>query len=487
MPRMLDEPYALPPRPATEAASQWLCACVRADIQSGRLEPGARLPSSRHLAALAGTARGTVVAALEQLQSEGYLVTRRRSGTFVARTSASVSPRAAPSRAGAVRPRVAATVAGLEPFTRFTGRRQAFMTNLPALDLFPTALWARVAARRVRRASLRDLTGCDVSGYRPLREAVADYLRRSRGVNCDTEQVVILSGVQEALATLARLLVNPGERVLMEDPGYTGALRAFTAAGARVGFVPVDHAGMTIPPRSGAPRFVYVTPAHQFPLGTTMAYARRLALLEWAHSSGALIIEDDYDSEYRYARQPLPALQGLDTRGSVIFTGSFNKLLFPSLRLGYLVVPPSLVDPLAALRSALGIHAPALDQAVLCDFIAGGHLFRHVRRMRRVYAARRAALVDAVDRRLRGVLALSDTEAGLQVAGRLLIPLASQSVAAAAASDGVYVTPLAGYARRPTRADGLVLGFAAVDEREIRRGVVRLAQTFDRLSRAIQR
>jgi GntR family transcriptional regulator/MocR family aminotransferase len=479
MPRMLDEPYALPPRPATETASQWLCACLRADIRAGRLEPGARLPSSRHLAALAGTARGTVVSALEQLQSEGYLVTRRRSGTFVARASASA--RAAPARAGESRPRIATTVARLEPFTRFTGRPQAFMTNLPALDLFPTALWARVAARRIRRASLRDLTGGDVSGYRPLREAVADYLRRSRGVNCAAEQVVILSGVQEALAMLARLLVNPGDRVLMEDPGYTGALRAFTAAGARVGFVPVDQAGITLPSRSGAPRFVYVTPAHQFPLGTTMAYARRLALLDWADSTGALIVEDDYDSEYRYARQPLPALQGLDTRGRVIFTGSFNKLLFPALRLGYLVVPPSLVDPLAALRSALGVHAAALDQAVLCDFIVGGHLFRHVRRMRRIYAARREALVDAVDRRLGGVLALSDTEAGLQVPGRLLIPLASQSVAAAAAGDGVFVAPLAAYARRSLRADGLVLGFAAIDEREIRSGVVRLAQTFDRL------
>ncbi|HVG83932.1 MAG TPA: aminotransferase class I/II-fold pyridoxal phosphate-dependent enzyme, partial [Vicinamibacterales bacterium] len=165
----------------------------------------------------------------------------------------------------------------LEPFIRFTAVRRPFVTNLPALDLFPTALWARVAARRVRRASIRDLTGCDVSGYRPLREVVADYLRRSRGVNCVTEQVVIVSGVQEALAMVARLLVSPGERVLMEEPGYPGALRAFAAAGARVGFVPVDHAGMTIPPQSGAPRFVYVTPAHQFPLGTTMAYARRLA------------------------------------------------------------------------------------------------------------------------------------------------------------------------------------------------------------------
>jgi GntR family transcriptional regulator/MocR family aminotransferase len=192
-------------------------------------------------------------------------------------------------------------------------------------------------------------------------------------------------------------------------------------------------------------------------------------------------IEDDYDSEYRYARQPLPALQGLDTRGRVIFTGSFNKLLFPALRLGYLVVPPSLIDPIAALRNAMGLHTPLLDQAVLCDFITEGHLFRHVRRMRRIYAARRAALVEAVDRRLRGILALSATEAGLQVPGRLLVPLDSETVAAGAARNHVVVSPLAWYTRRPINVDGLVLGFAAVDEREIRGGVARLAQTFERL------
>lgn len=328
---------------------------------------------------------------------------------------------------------------------------------------------------------MRDLNGCDVLGYRPLREAVADYLRRSRGVNCVTDQVVIVSGVQDALATAARLLVNPGERVLMEDPGYPGAFRAFSAAGARVGFVAVDDGGMKIPARSSSPRFAYVTPAHQFPLGETMTYARRVALLEWARETAAFIIEDDYDSEYRYERQPLPALQGIDTRGRVIFTGSFNKLLFPSLRLGYLVVPPSLVDPLAALRSVMGLHTPLLDQAVLCDFITDGHLFRHLRRMRRIYASRRSALVDAVDRHLRGALALSATEAGLQVPGRLLVPLDSRSVADAAASNDVLVSPLAWYARRYDQVDGLVLGFAAVDEREIRSGVTRLAQTFERL------
>jgi GntR family transcriptional regulator/MocR family aminotransferase len=213
-----------------------------------------------------------------------------------------------------------------------------------------------------------------------------------------------------------------------------------------------------------------------------MTYERRLALIECARASGAFVVEDDYDSEYRYGGQPLPALQGIDTRGCVIFIGSFNKLLFPSLRLGYAVVPGSLIDPLAALRSAMGVHAPLLNQAVLCDFIAGGHLFRHVRRMRRIYGTRREALVEAVDARLSGALELSDTEAGLQVPGRLLVPVDSGRLAIEAAANQVQVTPLSRYTRRPAGAAGLLLGFAAIDEREIRSGVARLAQAIGRVA-----
>ena len=226
---------------------------------------------------------------------------------------------------------------------------------------------------------------------------------------------------------------------------------------------------MTIPRRTGAPRIVYVTPAHQFPLGVTLTYERRLGLLEWARATSAFIVEDDYDSEYRYGGQPLPALQGLDAHDCVIHR-QLQQAALPVAQARLSRRPSSLVDPLVALRSAMGVHAPALDQAVLCDFITGGHLFRHVRRMRRVYAARRAALVDAVDSRLRGILELSDSEAGLQVPGRLLVPLDSQAVAAAAATNGVLLTPLSRYARRFIETDSLLLGFAAIDEREIRSG-----------------
>jgi GntR family transcriptional regulator/MocR family aminotransferase len=453
---------------------------LRGDIQTGRLAPGARLPSSRRLAAMARMSRGTAVAAVEQLQSEGYLHARSRSGVFVAS-----EPPAAPAqrpRSGAAPVPAGATMTRLEPFVRLApGVRRAFVTNVPAVDLFPLTVWARLASRRARHASVRDLTSCGVLGYEPLRAVVADYLRRSRGVVCTTEQVVIVSGVQEALATVTRLLVGPGDRAIMETPGYTGALRALAAAGARIDFAPVDDEGMQVPSRRHAPRVAYVTPAHQFPLGISMSYARRLALLDWAQATAGVIIEDDYDSEFRYTGQPLPALQGLDTRGCVVFMGSFNKLLFPSLRLGYLVVPPVLIDPLTAYLSVAGQHRPFIDQAALCDFIADGHFFRHVRRMRRIYAARRAALADAAEQRLTGAMTLGRSEAGLQAFGRLLGPQPSAVVAAAAAEDGVSVTPLSRYEYAASPVDGLVMGFAAIDEREIRTGIARLARTFDRL------
>lgn len=480
--RLIGGEYALPPRPARQPAGRWLCAALRADIARGRLGPGDRLPSSRRLAELADVARGTAVAALEQLQAEGYVHARLRAGVFVADRSR--PPASAASAVRAPSPRVAPAVAALAPFVRFTAPpRRAFVTNQPAVDHFPLDTWARLLGRRARHASVRELIGGEAFGYRPLRDAVADYLRKARGVVCSRDQVVILSGVQEALAVATRLLLRPGDRVAMEDPGYPGARRAFEAAGARVTAVPIDDLGMRVPADRGAHRLAYVTPAHQFPLGIAMAYARRLALLAWARRTGALVLEDDYDSEFRFSGQPLPALQSLDAHGQVIFLGSFNKLLFPSLRLGYLVVPPSLVDPARALLTVSGHDRPFLDQAALCDFIDGGHLFRHVRRMRRIYGARRAVLAAALQERLAGALALAPTEAGLQAFARLLAPVSSTALATAAAAADVIVAPLARYRARPSPVDGIVLGFAAVDEREIRAGVDRLARILDRRGR----
>ncbi|HEV3455382.1 MAG TPA: PLP-dependent aminotransferase family protein [Thermoanaerobaculia bacterium] len=472
----------LPPRDAATPAYRWLCTALRAEILEGRLRPGARLPATRDLAAQVGLSRGTIVSAFEQLQAEGYLEGSVGSGTYVNKVLPDellhvrhrlggpppVLPEK-PRRLSGFARRVSALPAHGAPPAR------AFRTDQPALDLFPTTLWAQIAARRLRRASTSLLLGCGPLGYRPLQDAVAEYLTVSRGVACVPEQVAIVSGAQEALDLAARLLLDPGDRVCMEDPGYVGAARVFAACGARIVSAPVDGEGMQLPGRRlRGVRLVYVTPAHQYPLGTSMSLPRRLQLLEWARSSGAAIFEDDYDSEYRYSGRPTPALQGLDRHGVVLFAGSFSKVLFPSLRLGYLVTPVDLVDRVAAAISITNRHAPLQQQAVLRDFIAEGHFGRHVRRMREVYAERLSVLLQCARQRLAGLLEISGVEAGLQTAGWLCGGIDAAAAASAAAERGVEVAPLHRYSRAPLAREGLQLGFAAVDAREIRRGVQEL-------------
>ncbi|HEV2643231.1 MAG TPA: PLP-dependent aminotransferase family protein, partial [Candidatus Elarobacter sp.] len=412
------------PRPPETPAGQWLCAALRREILDGRLRPGARLPSTRDLAAQHGLSRGTIVGAFEQLKAEGYVDGSVGSGTYVndvlpddllqvARHAVATVP----ARRSRQR-RVSEFAHRATLFPGFAARpTRAFRTDQPALDLFPTTLWAQVAARRMRRATTSDLLGSSSMGYRPLRAAVADYLTTSRGVRCVAEQVAIVSGVQEALDLVARVIVDPGDRVCIESPGYVGASRVFEARGARISAVPVDDQGMRVPgSRLRNVRLAYVTPAHQAPLGVSMSLPRRLALLEWARVTGAVIFEDDYDSEYRYAGRPMPALQGIDRDGSVIYAGSFSKVLFPSLRLGYVVLPLDLVDHVAATLSITSRHAPTLEQAVVCDFIVEGHFGRHVRRMREVYAERLSVLAECARRELSGLLEIIGVEAGLQTA-----------------------------------------------------------------------
>jgi len=475
----------LPPRRKGVAAYEWLYASVRAAILEGRLHPGTRLPGTRDLAEQYALARGTVVAAFEQLKSEGYVDGTVGSGTYISKQLPEAllhvvdEPRP-PGQTATPRRRLSAYARRLTPFPPYEHRRsRAFRANVPALDLFPTTLWAKVAAHRLPRLTVPLLLGCEAMGYLPLRRAVADYLVQSRGVRCEPAQIAIVSGIQEALDLVARVLLDPGDRVCIEDPGYEGAAGVFKAVGARITGVDVDDEGMRVPRVRGA-RLVYVTPAHQFPAGVTMSVARRLQLLEWARESGAMIFEDDYDSEYRYRGRPIPALQGLDRSGQVLFAGSFSKVLFPSLRLGYLVIPPDLVERFDAAKSLSTRHAALLDQAVLCDFITEGHFGRHLRRMREVYGERLSALIDGARRHLAGALDVSEVEAGLQTFGWLRDGLDGQKVARAAAKREVEVTPLRSYSLRgKLKRDGLQLGFAAVDIDEIRRGVRELAAVLE--------
>jgi GntR family transcriptional regulator/MocR family aminotransferase len=369
------------------------------------------------------------------------------------------------------------------PLRDFLETPRPFRANVPGLQLFPTSLWAKIMARRLRHLTTSQLLGSDTAGYAPLREQIAEYLRLARGVRCSPEQIVVLSGAQEALDLTARLLVNRGDAVFLEDPGYVGAWRVFEAAGARLLPLAVDHDGATTPDERHGARLAYVTPAHQCPLGVSMGAARRLALIDWARRSGAYIFEDDYDSEFRYEGRPLPALQSLDTHDCVIFSGSFSKVLFPSLRLGYLVLPPDLVDALGALKSVTSRHAPLLDQIALADFMSEGHFARHIRRMREVYAERLSVLLDSARTHLAGLLTVSSVAAGLQTVGWLAGGVDADRATRAAKSRDVVVMPVRYQSQRKTPNNGLVLGFAAHDAHEIRHGVVELAAALEGLQR----
>jgi len=477
----------LEPRARGQPAQRWVYEALRSAILAGRLRAGARLPASRDLARQHGLARGTVVAAFAQLRAEGYVRSTVGSGTFVGEVPPDAllglagAPARMPRPSRPARVRLSGFARRVRPFPVLEPRRtRAFRTDLPALDLFPATLWAQVTGRVLRRASTRLFLGCEPLGYRPLRTAIAAHLRAARGARCEAEQIAIVSGVQEALDLAARMLVDPGDRVGLEDPGYGGAARAFTAVGARLVPVPVDPEGLVLDQRrlAGA-RLVYTTPAHQYPLGVTMSVARRLALLRWARANGAVLFEDDYDGEFRYQGRPIPALQGLEPEAPVLLAGSFGKVLFPALRVGYLVLPGPLVERVAALRSATVRHPPVLDQAVLAAFVEEGHLGRHVRRMREVYAERRTVLVDSAARELGEALALSPVEAGLQTSGLLGPGLRAEAVVRAAAEQDVEVTALGREWPGRFRAQGLQLGFAAVRPEEIRRGVAVLATVLE--------
>jgi GntR family transcriptional regulator / MocR family aminotransferase len=480
-------PLSLPsPRPET-SLYRWFYDELRMAILDGRLRPSSRLPATRDLAQAYGLSRATIVAAFDQLKAEGYVEGKAGSGTYVSQVLPEQLLTVRGPRSEKRLPHRPVSLSEyarrLQPFRGVPQRPlRAFRPNQPALDMFPTTLWAQVAARRLRRVSANLLAGGEALGYRPLRQAVADYLNSSRGVKCTADQVLILSGAQEALDRTARILLNPGEAVWTEEPGYPGASVVFRAVGARICPVPVDGEGLDLDRGKRnwkAPRLVYVTPAHQFPLGVTMSLRRRLALLDWARQAGVLIFEDDYDSEYRYSGRPIPALQGLDRSGVVIFAGSFSAVMFPALRLGYLVVPPEMVDVFAAAESVSTHHPPLLEQAILCDFITEGHFARHIRRMRELYAERLSVLLECAREKLMGRLEISNVEAGLQTVGWLKSGLKAERIAEMAATRDVEVVPLSQYASGRSKREGLILGFAAVDPRELRRGVEELGKVLN--------
>lgn len=473
---------------------------LRQAILARRLAPGARLPSSRALAAELGLSRNTVLAALDQLMSEGYVAGRSGSGTFVAAALPDPAP-TRPARGPAPGP------AGKSPPDALSRRGRgltgglagpaarpirpavssavpvAFAPGVPALDGFPFELWARLLARHWRRPPAALALGGDPAGHPALRAAIADHLRRVRAVACDAEQVIVLSGIRQAVDLTVRLLLDPGDSVWLEEPGFSGLRAVLGAAGLRVVPVPVDEEGLDVAAGAmAAPgaRLACVAPSHQYPLGVVMSLRRRLDLLAWAREAAAWVIEDDYHSEYRYAGRPLAAMQGLDRDGRVIYVGTFSKVMFPSLRVGYLVAPPGLVAGFEAARAALDDHAPMTPQPALADFIAEGHYAAHLRRMRRLYQARQQALLDAASRHLSGLLEVAPDEAGMHLVADLAPALAARmddiAAASRAAVAGIATSAVSGYYMGAARRQGLMLGYAAFDETEIDAAARRLAR-----------
>jgi GntR family transcriptional regulator/MocR family aminotransferase len=447
---------------------------IRKGILDGRIGSGAGLPSSRALAEELGVSRNTVLLALDQLVAEGYVEGTARSGTRVAAVPAPQRPRDRPLGPGpSARGRM---IAGVPMPASARGTPAVpFRAGIPALDRFPGALWARLTSRRWRRQP--ELGYGDPAGYGPLREAIAEYVRLSRGARCTSDQVIVTSGSQQGVDLAGRVLLDPGDQVWMEDPGYPAARIALAAAGAELVPLRVDAEGLNVAegervaPRA---RLAYASPSHQFPLGVTMSAGRRLALLRWASRAGAWVLEDDYDSEFRYDARPLASLQGMDEDGRVIYVGTFSKTLFPAVRLGYLLVPEGLVETFRAARAVADRQSPTMDQAVLAEFLAEGHFARHVRRMRRLYAERQQVLVDAVERRLGDRLRAVPSAGGMHLMGWLAPEADDQAVALRASELGVETAPLSRYALRP-QPPGLLLGWAAYPPDALRQGVDRLA------------
>jgi GntR family transcriptional regulator/MocR family aminotransferase len=436
---------------------------LRRAVLDGRLRPGQRLPSTRALAVELDISRLPVLAAYDQLRHEGYLDGRIGSGTFV---SASLpDDLLSSSKASAGPPHD-----GTPPVQLRYGGLAPFRTSLPALDAFPHSVWSRLVARHAHALTPEQMAYGDPAGVVPLRIAIAEHLRTSRGVRCEASQILVVPGSQAALRLTASVLLSTGDRAAMEEPGYFGARSALGANGAEVLPVPLDDEGLRVTAlnkQGYRVRAVYVTPSHQYPLGTMMTAARRLALLDWAVRTDAWVVEDEYDSEYRYVSRPLGALQGMTAHGRVIYIGTFSKVMFPSLRVGYIVVPPSLWKRFMSVRETFDLFSPTLYQLALADFIRDGHFARHVRRMRRVYQSRRDALLAGLARHYTPHLTVHNADAGLHVAAMLAPGLDDRAVVLRMRDRGLTATALSSsYAGRAKRS-GLLLGFGGSTERRL--------------------
>jgi GntR family transcriptional regulator / MocR family aminotransferase len=474
-------------RNSAKTISAQVCTALRDLILAGSLRAGQRLLATRTLAKDLGTARATVIEAFEQLVSEGLLESRTGAGTFVSQaldTERPIGP-VSDTRATTVK-RVTVSRLMAAASDRFVHRLphlpRAFTTAMPDFDAFPMAQWARIASKHWRSARQFALGYGDAQRYRPLRQAIAAHLRADRGIACDWQQVFIVSVAQQGFQLIASTLLDPGDRVWFENPGAIGARNSFILHGAELVPVPVDDDGLDVTRgKALAPEFkaVFVTPAHQQPLGCKMSLERRFALLQAAEEADAWIIEDDWDGELCFAGRPLPTLRGIDSAGRVIYVGTFSKSMSPSLRLGFLLAPPPLVPTFETALEAFSPGVPTSLQAIVADFIDEGLFATHIRRMRKIYAEKSELLISAARRQLSPWLQIQPTNTGLHTVGLLRGGLNGEDVSARAASRGLTVAPISRFCMTPIDSEGVVLGYGGISHRQIVAGVAELAAVLE--------
>ncbi|MCI0688594.1 MAG: PLP-dependent aminotransferase family protein [Sporichthyaceae bacterium] len=452
-------------------------------VLDGRLRPGQRLPPSRELARQLEVSRNTVAAAYDRLTAEGFLVGQVGAGTFVAAAPLTKSrSRKAPGGRG-IRPRPLWETLPVMPPIRPLIPAYNFRVGIPDGRLFPLQAWRRLISRELRPATLSSTEYREPAGRADLRAAIARHIGVARSVRAGPEDVLVTNGAQQAMDLIGRVLIEPGSQVAVEEPGYPPVRRLLQSLGARVIGVPVDAHGLDVAAIPRGVRLVYVTPSHQFPLGTAMSLARRAALLAWAERRRAVVIEDDYDSEFRFSARPLEPLQSLDRSGRVVYVGSFAKTLLPTLRLGFLVAPASLQPALLSAKQLTDWHGELSTQGALARFIDEGLLVRHIRKANREYAQRHERIVDTLDRDFAGWLQVVPSTAGLHVCARLRpgVPLRLGQVLARAEADGVVVNSLARYCAERPGQSGLLLGYGAIRVTDIDEGLRRLASAFEQV------
>ena len=462
--------------------SRQLAAALHRAISDGSIPAGARLPSTRALALELGLARSTVVAVFEQLTAEGFIAARPGSGHHVPvrpeESRAAAPPAAGPAPGLRRTSRQAALLQSAAPAGR--GSPLPFELGHAEIDGRFITTWKRLTGRALAGRSRVAWSYGDPQGELRLRTAIAEYLAAARGVHCRPEQVVLTAGTQQGLSLAARILVDPGATAWVEDPCYRAAFDILRAAEARIVPVAVDDQGLDIESVAGPPpALVYTTPSRQYPLGMAMPLNRRLALLAWAAREGVWIVEDDYESEFQRPGRAFPSLQGLDRAGRVIYLGTFSKLLFPSLRLGYAVLPEDLVLPFTAARHLTDRQSSGLTQAVMTEFILDGHFARHLKRMRALYADRQAFLIEQVTCRLGGLLDIKPVESGMYLTALLPSGWDDRAIAASLAAVGVMALPLSALSLGARRPPALVLGYAGLSEAAIRGGVESMARVLE--------